>query len=59
MIDHNIINFNYSNYVIHVLFFENLIEWNIDEKDLYGFEKSGKEEQYLIFKIEEIQVNPT
>lgn len=59
MIDHNIIKFNYSNYVIHVLFFENVIKWNIDEKDLYGFEKSGKEEQYLIFKIEEIQVNPT
>ena len=54
-----IINFNYNNCLIHVLFFENFLKWNIDMIELYGFGKSDKKEQYLIFKIEEIQVNPS
>jgi len=57
MIEYKIINFNHNNYAINVLFFENIIKWNIDQKELYGYGKSDKKEQYIIFKIEEIQVN--
>ena len=59
MIEYKTINFNYNNCIIHVLFFENVIKWNIDGTELYGFKKSNKKEQYMIFKIEEIQVNPS
>jgi len=59
VLDHKIISFNYKNHTLNILFFENVIKWNIDENELYGFGKSDEEDQYLIFKIEEIQVNHT
>ena len=39
MKEYRIINFNYNNCVIHVLFFENFIKWNIDMNEFYGFGK--------------------
>jgi len=59
MIERKIISFNYNNCVIHVLFFEKIIKQDIDMNEFYGLGKSDKKGQYLIFKIEEIQVNPS